>query len=242
MAPSPRLRSPAHGALRRLRSPAHGALRRLRSPAHGALRRLRSPAQLRLALLPVEPCQLRPASCPWFVPMVGIDRNGQEIALGCVMNRKGEEKRKYRQLVDKSGGPPQTHTRRPATAETMVNSSPNRLSSPNFALEFLKLDCIGVSRCTAMPNLGLSPLRSRMRPPPFLIRGRRSLPFAPLPFSFEDDAAASEAPAASPRHRYPRRGDAAPFAYPHTRDDRVVSTVKHEKAAKHRRLKVLIQS
>ncbi|KQJ85938.2 hypothetical protein BRADI_4g02521v3 [Brachypodium distachyon] len=137
----------------------------------------------------------------------------------------------------RSGGPPQTHTRRPATAETMVNSSPNRLSSPSFALEFLKLDCIGVSRCTAMPNLGLSPLRSRMRPPPFLIRGRRSLPFAPLPFSFEDDAVASEAPAASPRHRYPRRGDAAPFAYPHTRDDRVVSTVKHEKAAKHRRLK-----
>ncbi|XP_014751649.1 uncharacterized protein LOC104585272 isoform X1 [Brachypodium distachyon] len=120
----------------------------------------------------------------------------------------------------------------------MVNSSPNRLSSPNFALEFLKLDCIGVSRCTAIPNLGLSPLRSRMRPPPFLIRGRRSLPFAPLPFSFEDDAAASEVPAASPRHRYPRRGDAAPFAYPHTRDDRVVSTVKHEKAAKHRRLKI----
>ncbi|PNT62388.1 hypothetical protein BRADI_4g02521v3 [Brachypodium distachyon] len=113
----------------------------------------------------------------------------------------------------RSGGPPQTHTRRPATAETMVNSSPNRLSSPSFALEFLKLDCIGVSRCTAMPNLGLSPLRSP-----------------------------SEAPAASPRHRYPRRGDAAPFAYPHTRDDRVVSTVKHEKAAKHRRLKVLIQS
>ncbi|PNT63911.1 hypothetical protein BRADI_4g22203v3 [Brachypodium distachyon] len=73
------------------------------------------------------------------------------------------------------------------------------------------------------------------------LRGRRSLPPCRIrPSRRRDDAAASEAPAASPRHRYPRRGDAAPFAYPHTRDDRVVSTIKHEKAAKHRRLKVPI--